>query len=59
MILSAIRKYLKEKNIEKVYEIFLKAYQLKNNCFDNALIIYLRNIVYKFLPEISEEVEKS
>ena len=36
MILSAIRKYLKEKNIEKVYEIFLKAYQLKNNCFDNV-----------------------
>ena len=24
MILSAIRKYLKEKNIEKVYEIFLR-----------------------------------
>ena len=36
MILSAIRKYLKEKNIEKAYEIFLKAYQLKNNCFDNV-----------------------
>ena len=58
MILSAIRKYLKEKNIEKAYEIFLKAYQLKNNCFDNALIIYLRNVVYKFLPEIYEEAEK-
>ena len=57
-ILSAIRYYLKEKQNEKAYELFLKSYKLKDGCFDNALIVYLRHVVYKFLPEIYEEAEK-
>ena len=52
------KKIFKRKKHWKSIWNFFKAYQLKNNCFDNALIIYLRNVVYKFLSEIYEEVEK-
>ena len=57
IILSGLRNYLKENQIEKAYDLFLKSYLLKNKCFDKALIIYLRNVIFKYLKEVYHEEE--
>ena len=57
IILSGLRKYLNENQIEKTYDLFLKSYLLKNQCFDKALIIYLRNVIFKYLNEVYQEEE--
>ena len=57
IILAGLRKYLNENKTEKTYDLFLKSYLLKNQCFDKALIIYLRNVIFKYLTEVYEEEE--
>ena len=47
-ILYFILKFTKEKKTNLAYKLLLKSYKLKNECFDKLLIIYLRNVVYKF-----------
>ena len=51
-IFNKILFLLENNQIEESYKIFNKAYRLKNHYFDYTMIIYLRNIVYKYTKEV-------
>ena len=53
-ILSTILFLLENNKIEEAYFLFIKSYWLKDNSFDNMLIIYLRYICFDYVKEILE-----
>ena len=56
IVLQIIKKiliFVENNKIKEAYKIFNKAYRLKNHCFDDTMIIYLRNIVYQYAKEIN------
>ena len=53
-ILSAILALIVNGMEEKAYDLFLKAYELKNGCFDLLLIVYLKRVLYVFSEEINK-----
>lgn len=53
-ILSTILFLLENNKIEEAYFLFIKSYSLKDNSFDNMLIIYLRYICFDYVKEILE-----
>ena len=53
-ILKLILSYSKKNKIKEAYHLFLKAYKLKNKIFDKAMIIYLRNIIYSYLLDLTK-----
>ena len=57
-ILSAILMMIENGMEQKAYEYFLKAYQIKNGCFDLLLIIYLKYAMYNFAEEINKLLDE-
>ena len=57
-ILSAILMLIENDMEEKAYELFLKAYNLKDQSFDMLLIVYLKKVVYNFCEEINQLLEE-
>ena len=53
-ILSTILIMIENNMEEKAYEFFLKAYKIKNGCFDILLIIYLKRVLYYYGEEINK-----
>ena len=58
MILSAIYLLIQNNLEEKAHEYLLKAYNLKNGCFDILLITYLKKVLINFGKEINELLEE-
>ena len=48
-IFSLLLNYIENNNSEKAYEIFIKAYLLKDHSFDKLLITYIRHIITKYI----------
>ena len=57
-ILSTILIMLENNMEEKAYEFFLKAYDIKNGCFDMLLVIYLKRVLYSYGEEINKLLEE-
>ena len=58
IILSAINIMLGNKLEVKALEYLLKAYNLKNGCFDMLLIIYLKKVLADFAKEINKLLDE-
>ena len=57
IILGLLLKFLSKDEIEKVYDIFIKSYLLKDGSFDKMLIIYLRYISFIYVDEVIKLTE--
>ena len=53
-ILSIILLMIENNMEEKAYELFLKAYNLKDKKFDLLLILYLKKVLYNFAKEFNK-----
>ena len=58
IILSAILSLTQDNLEEKAHEYLLKAYNLKNGCFDMLMIIYLKKVLCDFGKEINELLDE-
>ena len=57
-ILSTILIMLENNMEEKAYKLFLKAYNIKNGCFDMLLIIYLKRVLYDYAEKINKLLDE-
>ena len=58
IILSAILSLTQDNLEEKAHEYLLKAYNLKNGCFDMLMIIYLKKVLCDFGKEINKLLDE-
>ena len=58
LILSAILLMIQNKLEEKAHEYLLKAFNLKNRCFDMLLIYYLKKVLSNFGKEINKLLDE-
>ena len=56
-IFELIVKYMKNNETNKAYYLFLNAYKLKDGCFDDVLICYLKCVIYENLKKIYDELK--
>ena len=57
-IFSLLLNFIENKDNKKAYHLLLKSYLLKDNSFDNILIIYLKHLIAKHIDKLKETLMK-